>query len=94
MGTHYNKETGVHKGMIQLSVNYIFDRIKQISNTGDVEFIIKVSFIEIYNEDIRDLLNIKTPSKFIHIRDSPTGSGVILSGISEISVSEPDDIFK
>ena len=51
--------------------------------------------IEIYNEEIRDLLNLKTPSKHIILRDSPVNTNsVIISGVIEAIVTEPDDALK
>lgn len=56
------------------------------------DYIIKASFIEIYNEEIIDLLNIKTPSKHILIRN--INNLTTLSGVSQINVNEPEDCFQ
>jgi hypothetical protein len=42
------------KGIIPRSIAWIFNAIK---NYRDQQFLIQVSFIEIYNEEVRDLLN-------------------------------------
>ncbi len=42
------------KGIIPRSISWIFNAIK---NFRDQQFLIQVSFIEIYNEEVRDLLN-------------------------------------
>lgn len=42
------------KGIIPRSIDWIF---KAIENKGDQEFLVRVAFVEIYNEEIRDLLN-------------------------------------
>lgn len=56
------------------------------------EYIIKASFVEIYNEEIIDLLNIKTPSKHIIIRS--INDVTTLSGVSLINVNEPEDCYQ
>lgn len=56
------------------------------------EYIIKASFVEVYNEEIIDLLNIKTPSKHIIIRN--LNNLTTLSGVSLINVNEPEDCYQ
>lgn len=46
-----------NKGIIPRSMEYIFDYIKTASN--ELEFSIKCSYLEIYNEKIHDLLDSK-----------------------------------
>jgi len=59
MGTNYDKiVSSQDMGFLPNSLNYIFDKIKELKD--EVEYLIKISFIEIYNEEIKDLLNIKT----------------------------------
>ena len=56
---------------------------------------VQVSFIEIYNETVMDLLtDPKTrPQGGLRIREQETG-GVYVEGLSEKSVSCEEDIFK
>lgn len=42
------------KGIIPRSIEWIFNNIKNYSNQ---QFLVRASFVEIYNEDVRDLLN-------------------------------------
>ncbi len=42
------------KGITPRSINWIYNAIK---NYKDQQFLVQVSFIEIYNEEVRDLLN-------------------------------------
>lgn len=64
----------------------------QENDNPKYEYIIKASFVEIYNEEIIDLLNIKTPSKHIIIRN--INNQTTLSGVSLINVNEPEDCFQ
>lgn len=42
------------KGITPRTINWIF---KNIKNYTDKQFLVRVSFVEIYNEEVRDLLN-------------------------------------
>lgn len=53
-GVHSNEEL---KGIIPRMMEYVFDSINQSSD--DIEFSVKCSFLEIYNEKIQDLLDRK-----------------------------------
>ena len=91
MGTNFSKlEIDDDKGIIQLSLKYIFDKITASKN--DSVYIVKASFVELYNEDIIDLLNLKTLSKNIIIRES--NSTVFLNGITETTICDSEDALK
>lgn len=62
------------------------------SDNNKYEYIIRASFLEIYNEEIVDLLNLKTPSKHILIRDINNVNSI--TGLSMIHVNEPDDCYQ
>ena len=44
---------------------------------------VRVSYIEIYNEEVKDLLHPATPSKSISIRERADGT-ILLSGVREV----------
>jgi kinesin family protein 5 len=52
------------KGIIPRLVTGIFNKIKQ--QPEDIEFSVRVSFVEIYNEKIQDLLDPKKNNLKIH----------------------------
>ena len=59
-------------GIIPRACKNIFDHIRS-NNTENIEFSVRCSFLEIYKEIVRDLLN---PSKVnLKVRDAP-GKGV------------------
>ena len=60
MGTH----TIAERGIIPRMVKAFFDRIS--TQPEDIEFSMRVSFVEIYNEKIRDLLDPKKNNLKIH----------------------------
>lgn len=65
-------------GIIPRSCSHIFNHINEDA-TG-TEFIIKCSFLEIYKEVIRDLINPKNVN--LKIRESPQ-KGVWVDGLTE-----------
>jgi DNA repair exonuclease SbcCD ATPase subunit len=93
MGTNYSKTSEGDRGIIQLSIDYIFQRMKEISQNNNCDYIVKASFIEIYNEEIRDLCNLKTPSKHIILREDPSNNSTTILGVTEMPVTDADDVL-
>lgn len=58
MGTNFSKEplTSKEIGVVPRSITFLFDKIKETYNEYD--FTTKISYIELYNEEIRDLINV------------------------------------
>lgn len=75
-------------GLTQRIVNKIFDYI--YNSTKDFEFNITVSYVEIYLEKIRDLLNIKQDN--LSLRENKNGE-VIIENVTEKYVSSAKDII-
>ncbi|KIZ06247.1 kinesin family member 3B [Monoraphidium neglectum] len=77
------------RGIIPGAFNYIFETIARQS--GSKEFLVRASYLEIYNEDIRDLLS-KSPEAKLELKESPD-RGVyvkdlmqfVVKGVPEIS---------
>ena len=57
----------------------------------DREYKIRVSFLEIYNEMIKDLIMVS--NDVLELREDPI-KGVQVAGLSEIEVHTPDEIFE
>ncbi len=77
-------------GIIPRMVGGIFDRIQQsIDEGGTIEFTVKVSFVEIYNEQIRDLCD--TRKDKLRLRESPTG--VWIEDVTETYVTDKDHVY-
>eukprot|EP00057_Strongylocentrotus_purpuratus_P017111 XP_011671585.1 PREDICTED: kinesin-like protein KIF27 [Strongylocentrotus purpuratus] len=78
------------QGIIPRAIGHIFENIQ---NNHNRDFTIHVSYIEVYKEDLRDLLDMETSSKDMHIREDDQGNTVIL-GTSEIPCSCMDDVLR
>lgn len=59
------------KGIIPRAIQEIF---QNISEKPSIDFNIKVSYIEVYKEDLRDLLELETSVKDLHIREDEKGN--------------------
>lgn len=55
------------------------------------DYTIRVSFLEIYNENIRDLIMLSNEQ--LELREDPI-KGVCVNNLSEIEVHTPDEIFE
>lgn len=75
-----------YPGLIPLAVNDVFQRLK----SSPREFVLRVSYLEIYNETVNDLL--RPSSVNLRIFDDPQ-RGVVIRGLEETLVVSPDQIF-
>ena len=71
-----------------LTLDELFKLINEWSD--EREFQIKLSYLEIYNEMIRDLINVSTD--MLDIREDPV-KGITVAGLSEILVTSPQDVL-
>ncbi|RIA82439.1 P-loop containing nucleoside triphosphate hydrolase protein, partial [Glomus cerebriforme] len=86
MGDIDNEE---FKGLIPRIVEQIFHKI--ISSPSTIEYTVKVSYLEIYMEKIRDLLNPQNDNLFIH---EEKNKGVYVKGLSEVYVNSVQKVYE
>lgn len=84
-GDIYSEE---HAGIVPRSVKCI---LEQLENSG-AEFTIRVSFLELYNEELQDLLNTTKDKKLKLCED--VNKGVVCQNLEEITVLSANDIFE
>lgn len=78
----------LQQGIIPRAIHAIFDRIYKTDE--HIEFTVQVSYVEIYLERVRDLLDPKKHN--LGIREHPT-RGVYVEGMSEEYVTSPSEMF-
>lgn len=59
------------KGIIPRAIQELF---QHISENHNIDFRVKVSYIEVYKEELRDLLELDTSVKDLHIREDEKGN--------------------
>ncbi|KAI5757744.1 KIF27 [Gulo gulo luscus] len=88
-GGHVASVVEGQKGIIPRAIHEIF---QNISENPSIDFSIKVSYIEVYKEDLRDLLELETSMKDLHIREDEKGNTVIV-GAKECQVESADEVM-
>uniref|UniRef100_A0A2K5WVX3 Kinesin family member 27 n=1 Tax=Macaca fascicularis TaxID=9541 RepID=A0A2K5WVX3_MACFA len=88
-GGHIASVVEGQKGIIPRAIQEIF---QSISEHPSIEFNVKVSYIEVYKEDLRDLLELETSMKDLHIREDEKGNTVIV-GAKECHVESADEVM-
>ncbi|XP_055978443.1 kinesin-like protein KIF27 [Sorex fumeus] len=88
-GGHVASVVEGQKGIIPRAIQEIFQNICENPN---IDFTIKVSYIEVYKEDLRDLLELETSVKDLHIREDEKGNTVIV-GAKECQVESADEVM-
>ncbi|TDL29083.1 kinesin-domain-containing protein [Rickenella mellea] len=83
---------GPDKGIIPLTCAELFKRVEEKSGDDpNVSFTVEVSYIEIYNEKVRDLLNPKNSGN-LRVREHPS-LGPYVEDLSKLVVSSYDDMM-
>ncbi|XP_057404759.1 kinesin-like protein KIF27 isoform X3 [Balaenoptera acutorostrata] len=88
-GGHVASVVEGQKGIIPRAIQEIF---QNISENLSIDSKIKVSYIEVYKEDLRDLLELETSMKDLHIREDEKGNTVIV-GAKECQVESADEVM-
>ncbi|XP_027490967.1 kinesin-like protein KIF27 isoform X5 [Corapipo altera] len=88
-GDHIASVAEDEKGIIPRAIQELF---QHISENCDVNFYVKVSYIEVYKEELRDLLELETSVKELRIREDEKGNTVIV-GAKEFQVECADEVI-
>lgn len=78
-------------GIIPRAVMQLFEGVR--ARKDQVEFVhVSVEMLELYNEEIRDLLHPDTPSKAISIRETPAGD-IIVIGVKDQTAHNVEEVL-
>lgn len=78
-------------GIVPRTLSQLFDELRQL----EVDFSVKVSFLELYNEELFDLLSSPEDTTKLRIFEDASKKGaVIVSGLEEVSVHSKADVYK
>ncbi|CAK9805757.1 Kinesin-like protein Klp61F [Anthophora quadrimaculata] len=79
-------------GIIPRALSHLFDELRLV---GVQEFSLRVTFLELYNEEIYDLLSLIDGPAKIRIYEDPTKKGaVIVHGLEEVVIHNKNEVFK
>ena len=81
--------SGPDRGIVPRCFEQIFDSIK---NSQNQEFLVRVSFLELYNEELRDLLARNVKGK-LQLREKSSGD-VYIKGLHTFVVNSIEDISR
>lgn len=88
-GDHIASVAVDERGIIPRAIQELFNHISEHPN---INFCVKVSYIEVYKEELRDLLDLETSVKDLHIREDEKGNTVIV-GAKEFQVECEDEVI-
>ncbi|XP_034630134.1 kinesin-like protein KIF27 isoform X2 [Trachemys scripta elegans] len=88
-GGHIASVAEDEKGIIPRAIQELFQSIFENHN---IDFSVKVSYIEVYKEELRDLLELETSMKDLHIREDEKGNTVIV-GAKDCQVESVDEVM-
>jgi kinesin family protein 18/19 len=75
-------------GIMVRTVSDLFNEIKSLENK---DYRIKINYIEIYNETLRDLLSENNDT--LELREDPA-KGVSIVGVSDVAVASATEVFR
>lgn len=85
------KDLSAEAGVIPRAINQIFQHLDSINS----DYTVKCSFLELYNEETTDLLDVgqsgKTGKQNLRIMEDR--SGVVVQGLEELTVKTSTDIY-
>ncbi|RAL14603.1 kinesin-3 family protein uncB [Aspergillus homomorphus CBS 101889] len=85
--------TSEQPGLIPRTCEDLFQRI-ETAESPDISYNVRVSYFEVYNEHVRDLLVPRTePPHYLRIRESPT-EGPYVKDLTEVTVKNYEEIMR
>ncbi len=75
-------------GIMLLTMNELFKQIEK--NTTEKDYVIKISYLEVYNETLRDLLSNEDTS--LDLRED-VEKGIIVAGITEVIATTSQEVM-
>merc|ERR1719402_920745 len=91
-GDEFTWETDPKSGIIPRTMNHLFD---ELNSGGFAEFTVHVSLIEIYNEEIFDLLSTGSTIEKLKMYDDANNKGAVkIKGVDEVAVKNKNEIYQ
>ncbi|XP_076670153.1 kinesin-like protein Klp61F [Andrena cerasifolii] len=79
-------------GMIPRSLSHLFDKLQLIESQ---EYTVRVSFLELYNEELFDLLSINGDGSKIRLYEDASKKGaIVIHGLEEVTIHNKSEVSK
>ncbi|KAI0219309.1 hypothetical protein LSAT2_029120 [Lamellibrachia satsuma] len=88
-GGNIASQTEEEFGIIPRAVKQIFDTI-QMNPSRD--YLVKISYVEIYKEELRDLLDLETSNRDLHVREDEHGN-TLITGAMEVECQTMEEVM-
>lgn len=89
--THTMSGTKEQPGLIPLSIRECFDYLRNQEDPR--EYLLRVSYLEVYKEHIRDLLAKSPSAPPVRLFESAE-NGLVIKGLEEVVVTSPEQVFQ
>ncbi|KAL6443151.1 hypothetical protein ACFW04_002832 [Cataglyphis niger] len=87
---HWQSDTTA--GIIPRALSHLFDELRMLEVQ---EYTVRVSFLELYNEELFDLLSPNDDASKIRLYEDATRKGsVIIHGLEEVTVHNKNEVYK
>ncbi|XP_011703386.1 PREDICTED: bipolar kinesin KRP-130-like [Wasmannia auropunctata] len=87
---HWQSDTSA--GIIPRALSHLFDELRMLEMQ---EYTVRVSFLELYNEELFDLLSPNDDASKIRLYEDATRKGsVIIHGLEEVTVHNKNEVYK
>ncbi|EFA08129.2 kinesin-like protein KIF19 [Tribolium castaneum] len=86
--THTMVGDSSQPGIMVRALNDIFEAVKEKQD----QYSVSMSYLELYNEQIRDLLN--PSSGYLELREDSRGRNIQVAGLQEISTTSTDEVMQ
>ncbi|XP_011504063.1 PREDICTED: bipolar kinesin KRP-130 [Ceratosolen solmsi marchali] len=85
-------QTDSTEGIIPRSLSHLFNELRTL---GAQEYSVRVSFLELYNEELFDLLSPNDDASKIRIYEDASRKGaIIIHGLEEVTVHNKSEVYK
>lgn len=80
------------KGLIQQTISFLFQEIEAQTNQEKCGFQVIMSYFQIYNEQIRDLL-LRDSRVQIDVNEDPT-RGTVITNLAQVAISNKEEVME
>lgn len=85
---------GPNKGIVPITCDELFKSITENKGKGNIRYEVTFSMLEIYNEQVRDLLTKDNPKGGLQVRQNPKEGSFFVQGLKKVAVGSYIEIEK